>query len=208
MEGNDHYCSECLEGYQFTLNKRFCIDQAELPAGCLQVYDQDHIKHQCVECANDTDWALVRVELEGNLNGYSCLSMPTHQVSHCTSYKTKENEETWPICTNCMDRYESKFGGKECWLINCEEVNESYECIKCKSGYKFNHTNNFKCVLEEKFKLCKVVDNMGEECLECNADTYMVLEDGKRVCKENLIPLCTSSFYKEEVFNDYNFQAN
>jgi hypothetical protein len=168
------------------------------------------------------------VKEDVNVISYKCLE---GDIWKCEAdmYLRSGNETSKPKCTQCEPYYSLREDDTLCILEHChtwtqcaaEDDGCSPTCLKCEEGYVFNtkdeagnfHAGERQCVLQERFKNCKVIKErlvqQAEElfCEECESGFGMVktsivdTEGAQReveACARFSIPNCVTLFAKVE----------
>ena len=167
-------CTDCIENYflfsdkcyQCNMNCNETIDNCK----CINCYDGYYLSnYQCLKCDSNCKTCsnssiLCSSCYDGYyLNANACLNC----TNHC---KTCINES---LCTSCIDNY--FLLSDKCYQCNidCKTTSDGCQCSSCNDGYYLSNSQCLKCADLN----CKTCSGSADNCLICNEDFYLDLNN-------------------------------
>ena len=171
-----NYCFECLEDGKIC--KQCDIGYFPDENGACSITDNCEIsyKGECLICKNN--YVLIGIiDFEETINNHIKICKPkdSDDLLHCRSISYERG-----FCLGCEEGYYLTSSDKKCTNIqNCAQSLFGV-CKKCDYGYYLDKKQQ-KCLSQSgSFINCKISNDDGTKCRECNEDFYFD-EEGKCV---------------------------
>ena len=185
---NSYYCQKCEDNYHLTSEGSCSITEH-----CKTIQKPDEGK--CYICEKNyylntkTGFCLSNQED----NDFKNCEKGSDECESCVIYyhlgedkKCSKSlnclESLDGTCVKCSEDFFLTKNNKCIGTNHCIISDDYYRCEECEIGFFYNYTGN-ECVddeeFEQKFKNCKNIDYIGENCFECRNNYYLNKTDNK-----------------------------